>query len=294
MNFRPDTLNNIIGQEEVKKCLEVSISAAKKQQRPLPHILLDGGPGLGKTSLARILAKEMDVGIQIANGAGCRKIKSILPYVAKTPPGTILFIDEIHRLTRMVEEFLYPVLEDFRIDLESGGETTSIHLEPFTIIGATTDSGALSPPLYDRFILKHHLHLYNIEELSKLILINSKKISMTVKEDAAKEIAKRSRDTPRVANNLLKWLNDYCVAHNISVLSLDIVVSGCNMLGVDDKGLDEQDKRYLSVLSKTHPMGLKTIVASVGINEETILTQIEPFLLRHKVIIKMSKGRMLV
>lgn len=292
MNLRPTKLNDIIGQTSVIECLSISINASKVKNVALPHLLFEAGPGLGKTTLALAIANEAGVPLQIANGANLRTVRTLLPYITKTEKHSILFIDEIHRLTKLTQELLYPVMEDFRLDLVNGEETVSIPLEPFTLIGATTQAGELTQPMVDRFPLKHQLTTYSNKELIQLLKINSDTLNLRLKDDAAEEISKRSRGVPRITNNLLKWVGDYCIAKGFQVISGDIVREAANMMGIDDRGLNEQDRRYINVLKRAgKPVGLKTLVAATNLNEDTILTQIEPFLLRQNIIAKESKGR---
>ena len=205
-NLRPDLLDNFIGQKNTISRLQILIHAAKKDNQPLPHILFDGPPGLRKTTLATALAHEMGVSIQIANGGSVRTIKTLLPYLMNLSLGSILFVDEIHRLTAITSEMLYPAMEDWRIDVGREDEPLSIDLPQFTLIGATTESGSLPPPLRDRFNQKFHLKVYNNDDLSILIKNNAYKLNMFVTPKVCQLIAQRARGTPRIANNLLVWI----------------------------------------------------------------------------------------
>ena len=296
MNLRPTTLNDVIGQSKIKQRLRISINAAKQQQQSLPHLLFDGPPGLGKTTLARVVAHELGSSIQIANGSNLRSIKNVLPYLARLTANSVLFIDEIHRLTTLVCEFLYCVMEDFRMDLVTEGEAVSIDLPNFCLIGATTEAGSLPPPLVDRFAYKFHLGLYSNDELSELLLKNSRKIQVDLSKECAKILAGASKDTPRVANSLLKWIKDYTLGKNQQT-SPSLIKDALTLADIDPSGLDKNDKTYLRTLTEmdglNKPVGLLTLAAATSLNKDTITEQIEPFLLRRKLIKKTSKGRML-
>ncbi len=291
MSLRPTKLEDIVGQDNIKQRLNISIAAAKGRGEMLPHILADGPPGTGKTTVAQAIANEMGQELIIANGANLRSIKSLLPYLARAG-NNILFIDEIHRCTTLVQEFLYPAMEDFRFDIGGDGEM-SIDLEPFTLIGATTEAGALAPPLYDRFTLKYHLSLYNTDELSYLIKLAGAKMGLTVTSASADYLAKTSRGTPRIALARLKWVGDYVFPKE--EVSVGAVADALKLAEIHPDGTTPQDRQYLDVLKEYAgtPIGLKTLVAETGLAPETITEQIEPYLLRKDLIKRTSKGRVL-
>ena len=214
--LRPQRLSEVIGQRAVAERLEISLAAARKRGEPLPHILFDGPPGLGKTTFATVLHNELGVELNITSGAALDKKMDVMPFLTNAAEGSILFIDEIHRLPRAVEEFIYPVMEDFRVDVVLGegmsARTISLPLKKFTIIGATTRSGMLSGPLRERFGMHEHLEFYDVDDLTRIITINAAKLRSTIAPDAARELAARSRGTPRIANARLRWVRDYALA----------------------------------------------------------------------------------
>ena len=295
--LRPSKLSDILGQKQVINVLNVNIKSAKHREDCLRHILFYGPPGTGKTTLANAIANEMGCSIQVANGANLRTIKNLIPYIMRVEEHSILFIDEIHRMTKIVEEFLYPVMEDYKVDMSVAGkdmigETISIDVPKFTLVGATTEYGSLSKPLIDRFEHKHTLKLYNNIDLKQIVDYNSIKLNLKMSDNAAKFVTRVSRGTPRIANSLLQWLRDYRIAQDLESLSEGDVEAAMGMKGIDSEGMTEVDRKYLKVLRKSgQPLGINTISSIIGIDKETIEGIIEPWLLSNGKIIKTSKGR---
>ena len=298
--LRPSTLAEILGQKEVKEVLNISIKSAKQRNTCLSHTLFYGPPGTGKTTLANAIATAMGGSIQIANGANLRSIKNLIPYVMRIEDNSILFIDEIHRMTNIVEEFLYPVMEDFKVDMsvagkKNFGETMSVDIPRFTLIGATTEYGSLSKPLIDRFQHKHTLKLYNKVELEEIVNINSKKLNLQMSDQASIFVTKVSRGTPRIANAALEWLRDYRIAQGVETLSEGDVEAAMGMKGIDSNGMTEMDRKYLKTLKISgQPLGIDTLSCMTGIDRQTIEGIIEPWLLQNSKIIKTSKGRICI
>ena len=300
--LRPTRLDDLIGQEDIITNLRVSIASVKARRDVLQHCLFYGGAGLGKTTLARALANELDTKIEIANGSAISTNKDILPYVMKMEKGSILFIDEIHRMNRKVQEYLLTVIEDFRLDIvipagkNSEGETISIDVPHFTLVGATTEMGDLVQPFLDRFKLKHFMRPYETDELAELIAGNAKKLKVNIEEGGIKVIAKASRGTPRIANNFLEWVRDYQIAYDVSGLHKSEVTRALKMQGIDDNGLNPIDRDYLSVLQKLpngSAIGVSTLCSALSMDRQTIEQKIEPFLIQRGYIVKTQKGRML-
>ena len=295
--LRPTNLSGILGQTQVMDALKISIKSAKIRSDNLHHTLFYGPPGNGKTTLANAIASEMGCQIQIANGANLRSIKNLIPYVMRIEPNSILFIDEIHRMTNIVEEFLYPVMEDFKVDMsvptkDIAGETISIDIPSFTLIGATTEFGALSKPLIDRFGHKHTLKLYNKVELRQIVDYNSNKLNLKMSDSAADLVTTVSRGTPRIANANLQWLRDYQIAEGHSALSESHVEDAMAIRGIDREGLTDMDRTYLKTLqNRSEPIGIDTLSSMTGIDKDTIESIIEPWLLQNDKIMKTSKGR---
>lgn len=287
---RPTNFNSIIGQSEVIKRLSICVGACNKTGSVLPHVLIDGPPGLGKTTMANALASEMNVNLYTCNAANIRSIKNILPYIMGIAPRSVLFIDEIHRLPKIVEEFLYPIMEDFILNISVENKVESIDLPMFTIIGATTSGGSLSQPLYDRFCIKEHLTFYTVDELAKLAELNAKKLGLMIGQDELNNIAKRSKGTPRILNSRLQWYRNF-VLTNDKEYTVDEIF---DMQGIDQYGLDTYDRLYLDILRKNRgtPIGLKSISSLTGIAIETIENSIEPFLMRSGYVVRTTKGRL--
>jgi holliday junction DNA helicase RuvB len=299
--LRPKLLKEVVGQKKVGERLQIAVNAAKKLKEPLGHILFDGPPGLGKTTFAMVLPNELGSSIQLTSGPALTKPADLLPFLTNLEYGSILFIDEIHRMPRVVEEFIYPAMEDFRIDIVLGegvnARTINLKLKPFTLIGATTRSGMLSGPMRDRFKMQEHLDYYTVEELATIVSINSKKLALPMAPDAALELAQRSRGTPRVANSRLYWVRSYHAGHpDISEgpVTVEIARKALDMQEVDSDGLDKQDRRYLETLIDVFgggPTGVEAIAATMNISSDTLTDEIEPYLLREQFIIRSPRGR---
>jgi Holliday junction DNA helicase RuvB len=298
--LRPQRMSEMIGQREVYNRLEISIRAAQKRKETLGHILLDGPPGLGKTTFATCIPRELGVSMQIGNGATLKSPKDVVPYLTNAETGSVLFIDEIHRMQKSVEEFLYPAMEDFRIDLTLGegvnARTVNIPLKHFTLIGATTRTGLISAPLRDRFQIREHLDFYTVDELSVIVRRSAGKLNIKIEDDAASEIAFRSRGTPRLANNRLRWVRDYADAKASGVITLAVAMEALEMQGIDKLGLDPQDKRFLETILRVFrggPVGLESIAHTLNLEPDTLSDEVEPFLLRSELLIRTPKGRCL-
>lgn len=290
--IRPKTFNDIIGQSGVVDRLKIISAGCLENQTVMPHLLIDGPPGLGKTTIASAIANELGVNLYTVNGANIRSVKNILPYLMGIAPRSVLFIDEIHRIPKLVEEFLYPVMEDFVLNIILDKEPETIDIARFTMIGATTSGGSLSQPFYDRFTIKEHLTFYNDSELAKLAELNAAKLNLNLSSEELIEIAKRSKGTPRILNGRLQWYQSYTSYHKDRSVSVEEVF---NEQGIDDRGLDLYDRLYMDVLEKNraNPLGLKSISSLTGIAIETIENSIEPFLLRMGYVVRTPKGRIL-
>ena len=295
--LRPAIWDEYIGQEAIKKNLQVFIQAAKMRGENLDHILFFGPPGLGKTTLAHIIANEMESNIKVIAAPMIEKSGDLAAILTNLQEGDILFIDEIHRLKSTIEEVLYPAMEDFRLDLVIGSgpaaQTIKIDIEKFTLIGATTRAGMLSNPLRDRFGMNFRLQFYNEDELSKIIQIAAEKLNKTIEDTSAREIAKRSRGTPRIALRLLKRVRDFSDVANEDKITLKTTKFALDQLGVNENGFDELDLAYLNLLAKAKkPLGLSTISAALSEDAETIEDVIEPFLLANGYVERTARGRM--
>ncbi|MHB8969316.1 MAG: Holliday junction branch migration DNA helicase RuvB [Pirellulaceae bacterium] len=297
-NLRPQRMQDMIGQRDVCERLRIAIDAACKRGEALGHVLFDGPPGLGKTTFAICIPGELGVAVQLASGAVLKAPKDLIPYLTNAEERSVLFIDEIHRLPAAVEEYLYTAMEDFRIDIVLGegvnARTHNLWLKPFTLIGATTRAGMLSGPLRDRFQLREHLGFYSVDELTTLVLRNARKLSVGVDPDAAEEIARRSRSTPRVANNRLRWVRDYATSRSDGHVSLPVAQAALNMAGIDAAGLDSQDRRYLDTLIRVFeggPAGVEAIAHTMNTAADTLEDEVEPFLLRTEFVVRTPRGR---
>ena len=295
LNIRPSTLNEYIGQEKLKDSLDIYIKAAKIRGELLDHILFYGPPGLGKTTLSMIIANEMGGKIKMTSGPAIEKSKDLIASISTLEEGDILFIDEIHRVPKHIEELLYSAMEDFYIDITIGSENKTriirINIPPFTLVGATTKVGDLTGPLRDRFGIIAKLEYYTNNELKEIIKRTSKVLNFDITEDAALKLAKSSRGTPRIANRLYKRVRDYAMVNKNYIIDMDITNSSLNKLNVDKNGLDSIDVKLLKTIKKLGPVGLKSLAASIGEEESTIEDVYEPFLLQSGYIKRTSRGR---
>ena len=299
-DLRPQRLTDMVGQRDVYERLKIALDAAQMRADPLGHILFDGPPGLGKTTFARCLPYELGVGLQLAVGAGLKAPKDLVPYLTNLEERSVLFIDEIHRVPRSVEEYLYTAMEDFRIDIVLGdginARTLNMPLKPFTLIGATTRAGMLSGPLRDRFQTREHLDFYDCEELTEIVRRNAVKLAVEIEEKAAVEIARRSRGTPRVANNLLRWIRDFAQSRADGRITMQVALDAIEMKGIDPLGLDALARRYLETIIRVFsggPAGIEAIAHTMNVAVDTLSDEIEPFLLRQEMVIRSPRGRMI-
>ena len=297
-NIRPSSLDEYVGQSEIKENLRVFIKACMMRDEVLDHVLLYGPPGLGKTTLAHIIANELGVNIKTASGPSIEKSGDLAAILSTLEPGDVLFIDEIHRMPRYIEEILYPAMEDFALDIVVGqdGNTRNIKIDlpPFTLVGATTRAGDISSPLRDRFGIVSKLNYYTDEELKKIVLRTSRVLNMPITDDAAMELAKRSRKTPRIANRLFKRVRDFALVSGSKEITMELTTDSLRRLKVDNDGLDSIDIEYLDALIMKFnggPVGASTIATSIGEEVTTIEDVVEPFLLQEGFIKRTPRGR---
>lgn len=296
--IRPDSIDEYIGQTEVKDNLKIYIDAAKMRDESLDHVLLYGPPGLGKTTLANIIAAEMGTNIKTASGPSIEKSGDLAAILSTLEEGDVLFIDEIHRIPRYIEEILYPAMEDFKLDIIVGSDSSSrnirIDLPPFTLVGATTRAGDLSSPLRDRFGIVAKLEYYTEDELTEIVKRTGRVLNTTIDDDAAHELAKRSRGTPRIANRLFKRVRDFAQVLGDGNINLEIAKIALDKLKVDKLGLDSTDYNLLkSIIEKFNggPVGIEAIASSIGEEQSTIEDVYEPYLLQTGLLKRTSRGR---
>lgn len=296
--LRPQFLNEYIGQDKVKENMKIYIEAAKKRGEPLDHVLLYGPPGLGKTTLSTIIANEMKTNIKVTSGPAIEKPGDLAAILTALNVGDVLFIDEIHRLSKSVEEILYPALEDYVLDIVIGTGTSAksirIDLPKFTLIGATTRAGSLTTPLRDRFGIVNRLELYSTKDLSTIVKRSAKILDIQIDEESSIEIAKRSRGTPRIANRLLKRVRDYALVLSDGNINLEITKHALNKLEIDELGLDNIDRKILETLILTYegrPVGLETIATTIGEEIDTIEDVYEPYLIQIGYVARTPRGR---
>jgi Holliday junction DNA helicase RuvB len=299
LSLRPEKLSDFIGQKELVANIKVAIDAAQQRKEPLEHMLFSGPPGLGKTSLAHIIAREMHSKITITSGPAIERAGDFIGILTNLEQGDILFIDEIHRLSKTVEEFLYPAMENFKIDfvVDKGpyARTINFSLKPFTLIGATTRSGLLASPLRDRFGIFYHLDFYDPADLAEIIFRSAKKLNVDIDDEAALEVARRSRGTPRIANRLLKRVRDYAQVKTGSLqVRLPIVKEAMSRLNIDPEGLDRFDRKILAVIRDQYnggPVGIEALAATLNEETDTIVDVVEPYLLKMGFLRRTSRGR---
>ncbi len=297
-SLRPQRLDECIGQEVVREQLRIALDAAIARGEPLDHVLLDGPPGLGKTTLAHVVAHEMGRTIRVTSGPAITRQGDLMMILTQLDTGDVLFIDEIHRLAKVVEEFLYPALEDFRVDYTTesgiGGRTVNFALKRFTLVGATTRSGLLSAPLRDRFGLLFHLQYYSVAELVRIVQRSAELLKVPSDRPALERLAGRSRGTPRIVNRLLRRVRDYAEVRGDGTLTPPVVDAALDILQIDALGLDNLDRGYLIALMKHYdggPAGIEAIAASMGHERDTLEDVVEPYLLQIGFVIRTPRGR---
>ncbi len=299
LSLRPEKLTDFVGQKELIANIRIAIQAAHQRAEPLEHMLFSGPPGLGKTSLAHIIAREMHAKITVTSGPAIERAGDFIGILTNLEKGDILFIDEVHRLSKTVEEFLYPAMESFKIDfiVDKGpyARTINFTLKPFTLIGATTRSGLLASPLRDRFGIFYHLDFYEPSDLAEIIIRSSQKLNVDIDQEAALEVARRSRGTPRVANRLLKRVRDYAqVKTGGARVRLPVVEAAMQQLHIDADGLDRLDRKILAVIAQQYgggPVGIEALAATLNEEPDTIVDVVEPYLLKTGFLRRTSRGR---
>ena len=298
--LRPGTLDECIGSGDLMEKLRISITAARQRSEPMEHVLLHGPPGLGKTTLAYVIAHEMGSTIKVSSGPALTRASDLIGILTNLEQTDVLFIDEIHRLSPAVEEYIYPAMEDYKVDfvVDSGmhSRTINLPLKPFTLIGATTRSGMLSPPLRTRFGITHHMEFWSPEDLLKRCQMSAKMLSLDYDEAALTALAGRARGTPRIANRLLRRCRDYAQVKGDGRLTVEMVAAALKLEGIDELGLDDLDRRFLRRIIDTYkggPVGIEAVAATLGEETDTLVDVVEPFLLQTGLLARTRRGRQL-